>query len=624
MSDHSNIDNTNAPQMAATDRVSEAWGTESVGAPSVLPVLGPVMAQTHDGGIVPDLTLLRLEELLNLGLTGNGSSAGLSLDAGSLQSLLENAELPADLTSLDMSLLLELVLSGAQLPTILEVLNLPGQDHVNEFAETIDDDGEDASLTERAQAGDHAETGGARNSANSAADLLLDEKNKDDDELGSDNDFDQEAFFDGNGAPEETSDPSPSADDSPSNSGQGGSGNVGQGNDGDQGGSSSSSENAQADGGYSNGQGNGPGSNNGHGGGSQANSTQASSTLGGNDQGNGPGINNGQGGGAHTEIASASNAGGNSANVGGGGSHSNAGGNSDHDNAGNSGNGSSAIVLASLGFPGAGNRPADLPGSATPDSIPATAVEAAPPVHAAKTFVASSDVAPGNSAFGRSHGPHADDETSAAALPPAVVAPDAGDSEIPAVLPEGILVKGGGDADMIVGSAGDDLLKGRAGADTIQGFGGDDTLIGNSGGDLLDGGAGADALFGGGGADTLVWDFADLIIDGGRNSDTLRVDGVDADIASFIASGGNIEDIEQVDLRGGGENELTLTYEDVLEMTDNDDALTVFGDADDVLSAGGGWTYDGLDGAGYHVFSQGNESNSATLIVDPEMATVLV
>ena len=177
---------------------------------------------------------------------------------------------------------------------------------------------------------------------------------------------------------------------------------------------------------------------------------------------------------------------------------------------------------------------------------------------------------------------------------------------------------------MIVGSAGDDLLKGRAGADTIQGFGGDDTLIGNSGGDLLDGGAGADALFGGGGADTLVWDFADLIIDGGRNSDTLRVDGVDADIASFIASGGNIEDIEQVDLRGGGENELTLTYEDVLEMTDNDDALTVFGDADDVLSAGGGWTYDGLDGAGYHVFSQGNESNSATLIVDPEMATVLV
>ena len=101
MSDHSNIDNTNAPQMAATDRVSEAWGTESVGAPSVLPVLGPVMAQTHDCGIVPDLTLLRLEELLNLGLTGNGSSAGLSLDAGSLQSLLENAELPADLTSLD-------------------------------------------------------------------------------------------------------------------------------------------------------------------------------------------------------------------------------------------------------------------------------------------------------------------------------------------------------------------------------------------------------------------------------------------------------------------------------------------------------------------------------------------
>ncbi len=126
---------------------------------------------------------------------------------------------------------------------------------------------------------------------------------------------------------------------------------------------------------------------------------------------------------------------------------------------------------------------------------------------------------------------------------------------------------------------------------------------------------------GGGGADILVWDFADLNIDGGGNTDTLRVDAGDVDIASFS---GAISGIDHIDLETDtGANILTLSYADVLDMTDNSDTLVIDGDGGDSVDAGAGWTDGGVSG-GYHTYTQGSGPNTATLQIDTDIVNVLV
>lgn len=64
---------------------------------------------------------------------------------------------------------------------------------------------------------------------------------------------------------------------------------------------------------------------------------------------------------------------------------------------------------------------------------------------------------------------------------------------------------------------------------------------------------------------------------------------------------------------------MTLTYADVLSMTDNADTLTIDGDALDSVDAGTGWTDGGVVGV-YHVYTQGSGPNTATLNVDTDMS----
>ncbi|NKB47832.1 MAG: hypothetical protein GKS02_00560 [Alphaproteobacteria bacterium] len=166
---------------------------------------------------------------------------------------------------------------------------------------------------------------------------------------------------------------------------------------------------------------------------------------------------------------------------------------------------------------------------------------------------------------------------------------------------------GGGGTNVINGTAGNDVLNGTAGTDLINGM---------AGNDILDGILGADKLHGGLGDDILVWDAADTQINGGNGTDTLRVDGGDADFTLF---GGIINDIEIVDLETDvGANEITLTDQDVLDITDNGDTLIIDGDVLDTLEAGTGWTDGGVAG-GYHTYTQGSGSNTATLLVDTDI-----
>ena len=111
------------------------------------------------------------------------------------------------------------------------------------------------------------------------------------------------------------------------------------------------------------------------------------------------------------------------------------------------------------------------------------------------------------------------------------------------------------------------------------------------------------------------------MVDGGGNFDTLQADGTDIDVAAFA---GSLSDVEQIDLAtDGGANALTLTYQDVLDITGNADWLVIVGDAGDSLDAGTGWSDAGADSQGNAIYTQGFGGNLATVVVDPDVTVNL-
>lgn len=119
------------------------------------------------------------------------------------------------------------------------------------------------------------------------------------------------------------------------------------------------------------------------------------------------------------------------------------------------------------------------------------------------------------------------------------------------------------------------ITRGQGGHDDFTGTSGDDVILGGLGDDILDGAGGADALYGGAGDDALVFDTLDSVIDGGSGDDTLNLtDGTDLD----LVGNSNITGIETLNIANGEENNITLTAEDVFNMSDSG-TVTINGDA---------------------------------------------
>ena len=141
---------------------------------------------------------------------------------------------------------------------------------------------------------------------------------------------------------------------------------------------------------------------------------------------------------------------------------------------------------------------------------------------------------------------------------------------------------------VLTGTEFSDVLKGNGDNELIFGLGGDDILFGDAGDDTLDGGAGADQNFGGADNDIIVFDSDDTVIDGGTGEDTLLASGGDIDLTAFSASN-TLTGIEVIDLEAdGGANTLTLAAADLIQSDTN--IVTVFGEVNDAVVAGGGWT----------------------------------
>ncbi|MGI9422429.1 MAG: cadherin-like domain-containing protein [Hyphomicrobiaceae bacterium] len=183
---------------------------------------------------------------------------------------------------------------------------------------------------------------------------------------------------------------------------------------------------------------------------------------------------------------------------------------------------------------------------------------------------------------------------------------------------------GRGGNDQLLGEAGNDLLIGGAGNDTLDGGGDFDTadysattsgvtvdlavgtatgaeigsdsllgiesVIGGAGNDSLQGSAGSDTLIGGAGADTLaglagndtivlsVATFAS--VDGGADQDVLQLDGsLNLD---FSALTGTIAGVEAIDLNSVGINTLSLSEDDVINLSGDANLEFTFTAADQI------------------------------------------
>ncbi|MEE9139148.1 MAG: hypothetical protein V3U18_00025, partial [Alphaproteobacteria bacterium] len=172
----------------------------------------------------------------------------------------------------------------------------------------------------------------------------------------------------------------------------------------------------------------------------------------------------------------------------------------------------------------------------------------------------------------------------------------------------------------------------------LWGGGGDDTLVGGAGRDFLNGGDGADSVLGGGGDDILVYDSLDVALDGGDGTDILRVDidrgfGTDTgelstnsvDLTGNIAIA-NIEVILLTDDQDSSADvgtKLTLSAEDVLAFTDDDNVLYVLGNEGDSVVAGSGWTHgpdQNVNGALFDVYTHPVVGfDTVTLMIDADI-----
>lgn len=154
----------------------------------------------------------------------------------------------------------------------------------------------------------------------------------------------------------------------------------------------------------------------------------------------------------------------------------------------------------------------------------------------------------------------------------------------------------------------------------IGGTDGDDTLNGTNGNDVMYGGSGSDTLMGNGGNDTLVFDAQDTLIDGGAGIDSIVLPQDSA--INFTALDGTnnpVENIEIIDLTQNGTHELIgLSLDDIKDMTDSNNTLTILGDnldSTNVPGATGNYSVVQSSEAGFDVYTYSSTSGDPTVIL---------
>ena len=154
-------------------------------------------------------------------------------------------------------------------------------------------------------------------------------------------------------------------------------------------------------------------------------------------------------------------------------------------------------------------------------------------------------------------------------------------------------VLGTGTEDGDVRDGGHDYIEGGAGDDIIYGQEGNDEIYGQEGDDVIDAGSGYD------------------VVDGGSGFDTLAVTNeTELDFS-------NVSNIESIDLNEDGVDQtITLSLDQVLSMTDENNILQITGEAGDSVTLTGVGTADGewtQDAGNPGLFTQNGTANQVTI-----------
>ena len=154
----------------------------------------------------------------------------------------------------------------------------------------------------------------------------------------------------------------------------------------------------------------------------------------------------------------------------------------------------------------------------------------------------------------------------------------------------------------------------------FQGTPGDDNFIGTEAAEIFKGEAGNDRMIGRGGADVFyggsdndyirVRDLNFQLVDGGSGLDTLGLGNSNLNL-DLADAHGKINGVETIYLYGTGDNTLTLTAVDLLNLSDTSNTLKVNGNAGDrVIVLDYGWEDGGIHGS-FHTYTH----DEATLLV---------
>jgi len=179
-------------------------------------------------------------------------------------------------------------------------------------------------------------------------------------------------------------------------------------------------------------------------------------------------------------------------------------------------------------------------------------------------------------------------------------------------------------SNVITGTSGDDSLEGTDKLDIIVGKEGDDTFARS---------VGPDILLGGDNDDLFLFDpstAAGIQIKGGSGTDMLSFDDAKGKTLDLIKNSVLPEDqkldlqgIEKIDLSGSN-NQVRLSIEDVLEISDNN-TLTIEGDASSfVNSVGEGWKNEGIEPTGLYNSYTGGDTELATLLVSVDITSQFI
>ena len=158
---------------------------------------------------------------------------------------------------------------------------------------------------------------------------------------------------------------------------------------------------------------------------------------------------------------------------------------------------------------------------------------------------------------------------------------------------------------------------GTSAADTLTGTTKADRIVAGDGNDIIASRGGADVIYAGAGDDTIrVSNLNFQLIDGGSGYDTLGLAGSNLHL-DLTSVKGRLTDIEKINMYGTGNNTVTLTAFDVLNISSTSNTLKVSGNAGDrVFGLSNGWTDGGIKGA-YHVYTQ----DAAVLLVGVNVTT---